>query len=235
MRKLTSASRTTTPRASHGRLARLLLALAALLLCGAALAQAQERRHEGGDGVLQPTVNVKPFEEVALLGKQLVEQGKLGPDTTINVSATAERMEDGRLRPESVKVQWHTAPDETVTTLAHKLLTALSESRVLGALEDAKSVRLGLKLDRQNVSVLVAGEMPTEIEASRYVEGYKMFLRLGVMAKRGTDEGRLYERLGFSSEGKMFKMSFEMPRDEAARMIADMLAKKAAKAASQQD
>ena len=33
----------------------------------------------------------------------------------------------------------------------------------------------------------------------------------------------------------MFKMSFEMPRDEAARMIANMLAKKAARAAARQD
>lgn len=43
------------------------------------------------------------------------------------------------------------------------------------------------------------------------------------MAGDGTDEGELYRRLGFSSEGKVFKMSFGMPRAEAARIIGDMM------------
>ena len=60
-------------------------------------------------------------------------------------------------------------------------------------------------------------------------------VKLAEIRKRGTDEGELYKRLGFTSEGKMFKMSFEMPRDEAARMIERMLEKKAAKAAAGQD
>ncbi len=209
--------------------------LAALLLCCAGLASAQEGRQEETAAPRPPSINVKAFEDVALRGKQLVEQGKLGPDTTLHVVATAESDEDGRLRAETVNIEWHTAPDESVTALAQQFITAFSESRLLGALGDVKAVRLALKLDRQNVSVQVAAETPSESEARKYADGYGMMVKLAEIKKRGTDEGELYKRLRLTSEGKMFKMSFEMPRDEAARMIADMLAKKAAKAAASQD
>lgn len=221
MRNLLSSSETTTR-------ARVLSALAALLVC-AGLAHAQEQNQDESANRLRPTVNVRPFEDLALVGKRLVEQGKLGPDTTLDVSARAERAEDGRLRPESVNILWHAAPDETTEMLAQRALTAVSESKVLGALDGVTNVRLALKLDRQNVSVTMALEMPAELDAKRYVEGYRLLVRAGTVAKDGTDEGELYKRLDFSSEGKMFKMSFEMPRAEAARMIADMLARKAAK------
>lgn len=229
MRNLPTASETTTTRT------RGLFALAALLLC-AGLAQAQEQYQEESANLRRPMVNVKPFEDMALRGKQLVEQGKLGPDTTLDVSATAERAADGRLKPESVQVSWHQAPaDETTAMLAQQALTAFSESRVLGALDGVTTVRLALKLDRQNVSVTMALEMPAELDANRYVEGYRLLVRAGTVAKNGTDEGELYKRLDFSSEGKMFKMSFEMPRAEAARMVADMLERRLGKTVSRQD
>lgn len=229
MRNLSSSTRTATRRraSSARRLSSLLLAACAALLCGAGAARAQEAE---GRGVLKPSVNVRPFEDVALRGKQLIEQGRLGRETTLDVTATAELAGDGSLRPETVKVVWAAAEaDETVTSLSKQLLTAVSESRIFSALEGAKSVRLGLKLDRQNVSVLVAAEMPSELEALRYADGYGMFRELGVRSKRGTDEGALYEWLRFASDGKMFKMTFEAPRGEVARIIANALERSAAK------
>ena len=226
MRNLSSASETTTRT-------RVLSALAALLLC-AGLAAAQEAK-TGEPLNLRLVVNVKPFEDLALVGKRLVEEGKLGPDTTLDVSATAERDADGKLKPESVQVFWHTSTDETLATLTRQVITALSESKVLGALENVKAVRLALKLDRQNVSFQMACEMPAESDAMKYAEGYGIMVKLAAIRKSGTDEDELYKRLDFSSEGKMFKMSFQMPRAEAARMIADMLAKKAAKDAPSHD
>lgn len=228
MRNILSASETTTRT-------RVLFALAALLLC-AGPAQAQQREGEASADVRPPAVNARPFEDLALAGRQLVEQGKLGPDTVFEVTATAEREADGRLRPESVKVVWHKPADEAVAALAQRLLTAFSESRVLGGLEDAKAVRLALRLDRQNVSFRMACEMPAESEAEKYAAGYGALVRMGIIAKSGTDVGELYKRLGFSSEGKTFKMSFEMSRAEVARVLAEMLARSAQrKAAAQQD
>lgn len=226
MRNILSASGTTTRT-------RLLFALAALLLCSG-IARAQERGDGKVEPVHRPTLNVRPFEDAALAGKRLVEQGKLGPDTVFDVSATAEREADGRLRRDSVLVTWNVAADEALTLLAQQALAAFSESGVLSALEGATAVRLALKLDRQNVSFRMACEMPAESEAMKYADGYGTLVKMGVIAKSGTDEGELYKRLGFSSEGKTFKMSFEMPRAEAARMLAEMLERRRAKTARQQ-
>lgn len=225
MRDILSASETATRT-------RVLSALAALLLC-AGLGQAQERGDGAAAGTRRPAFNVKPFEDLALEGKLLVEQGKFGPETALDVSATAELAEDGRLRPESVSIAWHRQPSDPVAEMmARKVIAALSESRVLSAVEGATAVRFALRLDRQNVSVTAACEMPAESEAEKYAQGYGLLLKAATISRSGTDEGQLYNRLGFSSEGKTFKMFFEMPRAEAARIIADMLARKAAKAAA---
>ena len=215
-----------TRRASYARRLSSLLAVGAALLCCAGVARAQG---DEGRGVRQPSFNVRPLEDVARRAKQLVEQGKLGRETTLDVSATAELAADGSLKRETVNVVWASAADETVTSLSDQLVNAVSDSRMLSALEGAKAVRLGLRLDGQNVSVLLAAELPSALEAQRYAEGYDMLRRVGLASKRATDEGALYEWLRFASDGKMFKMTFEGPRGAVARMVADALERSAAK------
>lgn len=249
MRNLNPTSWTTT-RASSARRARLLFVLGALLLCGAARAQEPKVPDLTNGGTItqqeyerildaaampRPSLNVKPLEDVALKGKQLVEAGRLGPYTTLDVSATAERAVDGRLKPETVQLSGLDGADHDVAALAMQLVTAVSESRMLAILDGATTIRLGLKLDGRNVSVLVSGLMPSADKARQTADGYAILVKMATQHRAGTAEARLYDRLRFASEDKVFKMSFEMPRDEAARMIADMLAKKAARAAASQD
>ena len=182
-----------------------------------------------------PKVNTKPFEEIAIKGKELFDQGKLNLSTAIEVTATAERNEDGTLKPETVKLNWVTTSDESTNELAQQLITALSQSKVLLVLKGAKEVRLALKLDQENVSVKVMSDLPSEDEAKKTANGYATLVGFGRLAKKGTNEGELYNNLNFASEGKQFTMSFEMPKAAAGKMIADMLQKKkqAADAATQ--
>ncbi|MFL5909431.1 MAG: sulfurtransferase, partial [Gaiellaceae bacterium] len=50
---------------------------------------------------LVPEINTKPFEDIAIKGKELIEQGKLDlKSAAIEVTATAERNDDGTLKPE---------------------------------------------------------------------------------------------------------------------------------------
>ena len=178
-----------------------------------------------------PAVNTKPFEDVAVKGKELIDQGKLDlKNSAIEVTATAERNVDGTLKPETVQLNWVTAGDENTNALAQQLLTALSQSKILSVLKDAKNVRLALKLDQENVSIQVSSDLSSEEVASKAALGYGALVGFGRMKKQGTDEAELYKNLKFSSEGKQFKMSFEMPKDAAGKMITDMLAKKANKA-----
>jgi hypothetical protein len=177
-----------------------------------------------------PVINTKPFEDIAVKGKELIDQGKLDlKNAAIEVTATAERNVDGTLKPETVQLNWVTASDENTNALAQQLITALSQSKVLGVLKGAKDVRLALKLDQENVSVQVMSDLPSESDASKAALGYGALVGFGRMKKRGTDEAELYNNLKFSSEGKQFVMSFVMTKDAAGKMITEMLAKKASK------
>ncbi|PYS77775.1 MAG: hypothetical protein DMF67_03460 [Acidobacteria bacterium] len=182
-----------------------------------------------------PEINTKPFEDIALKGKELIDQGKLDlKNSTLDVTATAERNDDGTLKAETVKIEG-LANDENMSLLAQQLITALSQSKVLVVLKGAKDVRIALKLDQQNVAIKVLSELPSEDDANKTANGCALLVALGRKAKQGTNEGELYNSLKFDNDGKQFSMSFEMPKDAAGKMIADMLAKKAAKDAAAQN
>ena len=176
-----------------------------------------------------PRPNTLPFEELAQEGKKLFDEGKLNLDSAIEVTAAAPLNPDGTLG-EPVDLKWVTASDENTARLAQKLLTALSQSKIFLLLEGAKQVKLGLKLDQQNISVRVAGELPSDTQATQFATGYGILLAAARSNKKGTKEGELYDNLKLDSSGKDFVMTFEMPKEAAGKMIQEMLAKKAGKA-----
>ncbi|HEV3471139.1 MAG TPA: hypothetical protein VG148_17580 [Pyrinomonadaceae bacterium] len=180
-------------------------------------------------GVKRPTVNPKPFEDFAQKGKEMYEQGRLKLDSSVDVTATAERNGDGTFKPESVKIKWVSASDPATEELAQLLITAFSQSRALAVLDGVTDVKMALKVDEQNISVRIANEFASEAEAGKAADGYAGLLFLTRLAKDGTDEGELYKNLKVGREGKDFILTFEMPKDAAGKMIAKMLERKAAK------
>lgn len=181
-----------------------------------------------------PRINTKPFEDITVKGKRLFDEGKLNLNGAVAVTASAERNEDGTLKRETVKLEWEQATDETLAALAQEFVNAVSESRVLGVLKGTKDVRMNLKLDQQNVAIRITTAVESGARAEQMATGYGVLLLTARKAKEGTDEGELYNRLKVDSEGSNFIMTFDMPRDAAGKMIADMLAKKAAAAAAAQ-
>jgi len=221
--------------------ARLAAAFALCLLLaaagGGAFAQTQDRAGAEMDRIAKenhiderpPLINTKPFEDFTLKGKELFDQGKLNLDGPLDVTATAELNDDGTFKPESVRIDWKAGGDENTAALAEQLVRAVSQSKLLGVLRGAKDARLALRLDSRNVSVEIASELPSEEEAAGYATGYALLLTVGRQQKRGTDEGELYDGLKIANEGKLFVLSFEMRKDLAGKMLADMLAKRAAR------
>ena len=114
--------------------------------------EAQKKAEEDMDRVAKangierpPEINTKPFEDIALKGKELIDQGKLDlKNSTLDVTATAERNDDGTLKPETVKIDWGSTRDENMSLLAQQLVTALSQSKVLVVLKGAKDVRIAI-------------------------------------------------------------------------------------------
>ena len=195
---------------------------------GDAKAREESERAAAGTGVSRPSVNGRPFVELAEKGRMLVETGRLGVDTTLDLSATAELNEDGTLKPETVKIEWRQPGDEYVVEFAQHLLTALSQSKVLALLErSAKAVRLTARLDRENLALGLEAELASEAEAAKWAHGYGTLMLFARKSKEGTDEGRLYEAVKVASEGKAIRLTFEMPKVFAAKMVAEMLDKRA--------
>jgi hypothetical protein len=218
---------------SEARAARL-IAFCALLLLGAPVF-AQERKGSETDGVAvengikrPPVINTMPFEDLALRSKKLIEQGKLDATATVEVSVVAERDDDGTLKPETIRFTWVSSNDETVTTLAHQLVAAVSQSKMLSVLEGAKRVRMALKLDRQNVSIRMSVEMASEEHAQSYAISYETLLSVARHAKEGMPEGELYKSLKFNNDDRQLVVTFEMPTQALCKIISDALAKKAA-------
>lgn len=195
-------------------------------------AEAEMERVARENGIARPpgNINTKPFEDIAVKGKELFDQGKLNLNSAIDVTATGELNEDGTLKPETVKLDWGTTPsDQNTADLAQALITAMSQSKVLVVLKGAKDVRISLKLDQQSVKIAVMSDLPSEDEAMKTALGCSALVAIGRSAKKGTNEGILYENLKFDNQGKQFAMNFEMAKDAAGKMITDMLAKKAGK------
>ena len=194
-------------------------------------AEAEMARIAKESGIARPpgNINTKPFEDIAVEGKKLFDQGKLNFNSVIDVTVTGELNEDGTLKPETVKFNWVTASDENTAALAQQLVTAMSQSKVLVILKDAKNVTIALKLDQQTVKIAVMSDLPSETDAMKTALGCSALVAIGRSAKKGTNEGILYENLKFDSAGKQFAMNFEMPKDAAGKMISEMLAKKAGK------
>ena len=177
-----------------------------------------------------PEVNTKPFEDIALKGKDLIDQGKLDlKNSEIDVTATAERNDDGTFKPETVHINWNTPSDENTNELAQQLITAFSQSTVLSAFKGVKGVQMALKLDQQNVSIKLAGEFPSDDEANKYATTYALLIAFERNHKKGTNEGELFNNLKVINDGKQLVLVFEMPKEAAGKMITDLLAKKAVK------
>ncbi|HVF42119.1 MAG TPA: hypothetical protein VM936_03860 [Pyrinomonadaceae bacterium] len=181
-------------------------------------------------GVKRPDINKKPFEDFASEAKKLYDEGKVDLNSAVEVNATGPVMEDGTLDPALTKLEWVSAQNENNAKLAQMLLTAISQSKTFANLEGAKVVTMSLKLDQDKISINILSDLPTEADAKTKAEAYAGMVFLAKLARSGTNEGELYKGLKFNYEGKQFKMSFEMPRDAAGKILGEVLAKQAAAA-----
>src|ERR1043165_6351697 len=91
-------------------------------------AQAEMEKMAKDHGVdMVPVVNTKPFEDIAVKGKELIDQGKLDlKNTAIEVTATAALNEDGTLKADTVQINCLTTSDKNTNNLFQHLMTTLT-------------------------------------------------------------------------------------------------------------
>lgn len=167
------------------------------------------------------SLNVKPLRDVAAEAKELLGQGRLGSYTRVDVTAKGERNYDGTLKPDTVVFNWNTGGDEAATSLAQRLVSALSESRLFVVLEGAKEVSIRFRLDESNAFLSFAADMPSAEHAKRLADVYSALLQIAAVTKNRKIEGELYKSAKFEAAGGRLTFTFEMPKENLSRIIAD--------------
>jgi hypothetical protein len=175
-------------------------------------------------------INPLPFVQLAEKGRMMAEAGRLGPDAKLDLVATAELNEDGSFKPETVKLEWREAGDEHLVELAQQLVTAVGQSKLLALLDGhAKTVSLTARLDRDKVTLGLESEFASEADALNMATGFGALVLVARNRRAGTSEGTLYEALKITSDGKLFRLSFEMSKEAVAKTVAEMLDRRAAR------
>jgi hypothetical protein len=168
-----------------------------------------------------PRINKKPFLDLLLKAKQMMDRGELKLDGTIVMTIEADRRDDGTL--ENVRITSAQTTDRALYALAEEFVQALSASRALSFLEGARKLRMTLRLDQQRVSVRASTEVESAARAAEMARGYSGLLIVERLRKRGSDEAVIWNNTTVSSQGKEVLVRFEMPRNLAGQMLSKQL------------
>ena len=165
-------------------------------------------------------INANPFKDLFAKARSMVERGDIDIKQPLEVSIEADRQSDGSLSNVQV-TNVRGSRDEKIRELAEDFAGKLSDSRALDYLgEDWSHVQMQLNLNESDLAVRFALDMPTEQDATRKASSYNTFLSMGRMMRRGKDEGKILDNAQISADGNRVKMQVEMPRTEAAALLA---------------
>lgn len=162
-------------------------------------------------------VNLRPLKDVLETAKQMVAKNEISLTDTIELTVEADRKDDGTLE----NLKWGKAVgDPEAFKLAEQFVNALSQSQVLLFLKDTRHMMMTLTLDQQNVKVSVMTEADTEARAAQISLGYQTMIGIARGAKKGTDEGEIFNNMNVASAGRQVTMDFKMSREVAGAMLA---------------
>ncbi|HEX8145752.1 MAG TPA: hypothetical protein VF591_01010 [Pyrinomonadaceae bacterium] len=162
-------------------------------------------------------VNIKPIKAFLARSKRLHEEGKLDLSKPHSIVVVGERQQDGTLT--NVQITGESAADPTLRAVAQDFVTSVNDSHALAYLSDVSRVSMTFTLDGERFKALTASDAPSEARAEEMARGYRMFLNVGRLAKRGTDEGALMSGMKVSASGKQLLMNLDMPREQMGNIL----------------
>lgn len=176
------------------------------------------------NGVKRPNeINTRPFTDLLKAAKKRRDEKQLNLDGVIELTVEADRSLDGKLMNAKVTDK---RGDKVLEITALEFIAALSDSGVLVFLEDAKHLRVSVKLDQTTVEIVAATEVDSEERARQLEKTYGLMIVLGRLAKRGKDEEVYYNHTQVSSKEKEVSVKFAMPRAEMGAMLSKYAAEK---------
>lgn len=168
-------------------------------------------------------INTRPFTDLLVAAKKMRDEKKLNLDGVIELTVEADRTPEGKLANAKVT---SARGDKTLESVAMGFIAALSDSGVLDFLEDAKHLRVSVKLDQNIVEVVAATEVVSEERARQLEKTYGWMIVLGRIAKEGKDEEVYYNHTQVSSKEKEVSVKFAMPRAEMGAMLSKYASEK---------
>lgn len=166
-----------------------------------------------------PKINARPFKDLLARAKEMRERGEIDLNQTIAITIEADRNDDGTLR----NVTADYAGNPKMKGLALDFAAALSDSRALSFLDGVKRLRMTIRLDQQNLRASITSNMDTEDQAAQLARSYGVVLFGARIARRGKDEGEVWNNTNISSNGKQVILQFNMTREAAGKLIAKQL------------
>jgi hypothetical protein len=167
-----------------------------------------------------PRVNTQPFKDLLLKAKRLYDAGQLDLSRTIELNAEADRADDGTLTNFQMS---SLTRDSAHRELAIGVVAAISQSRLLRFLEGVPHIRLKLFLDQQRLAITSSAEVASEDLARQMSSGYGGLLAFARVRERGRPSGVVWNSMGFKSDGKQFTVTLEMSREEAGRLLLQLI------------
>ncbi|MFL6255967.1 MAG: hypothetical protein ACJ74T_13225 [Pyrinomonadaceae bacterium] len=178
---------------------------------GAAAAKTEAPGPEG------TKVNVKPIKAFLARSKKLHEDGKLNLSKPQSIVVEGLRQQDGTLT--NVQITGESSTDPALRAVAQDFVTSVNDSHALAFLSDVSRMTMTFTLDGERFKAQTASDAPTEARAEEMARGYRMFINVGRLAKRGTDEGALLNGMKVSASGKQLLMNLDMPREQMGNIL----------------
>jgi outer membrane biosynthesis protein TonB len=172
-----------------------------------------------------PEVNTKPFTDLLEQGRKMKEAGEIDLTGTVDLSAEADRENDGTLT--NVTITGGSASNPKLKQLALDFIGAVSASKLLVALKDTRHLHMKVGLDDKQVTVRVLTEMPSESTAATRAQDFKNLLDFGKLTAKlkGKDELVLFTSTKINSNSKQVVLDFNLPRADAGALLTKLSAK----------
>ncbi|HYP53892.1 MAG TPA: hypothetical protein VEQ42_10160, partial [Pyrinomonadaceae bacterium] len=160
--------------------------------------------------------DTRPLKEILRRGARMHRRGELNLASAAALTVEADINEDGTLAAPQISF---TGGDAALKNFAHEFVAALNESRVFGALEGVRHVRLNLALDGQNFDADALATAATPEQAERLSSGYNTLLQLARIARRNRPESVVYNNMTVSSSGKQLSLKLDMTREALGNLL----------------
>jgi hypothetical protein len=172
---------------------------------------------EGPKSAEGAKVSTKPIKAFLARSKRLHEEGKLDLSKPQTIVVVGDRQQDGTLT--NVQITGESAADPTLRAVAQDFVNSVNDSHALSFLNEVSRVTMTFTLDGERFKAQTASDVPSETRAEELARGYRMFINVGRLAKRGTDEGAILSGMKVSASGKQLLMNLDMPREQMGNIL----------------